>query len=66
MELTFKTFDKDGSGKISLNEIKSLFDYNKIDSHDEIFKKMIEEADENNDGEICLDEFRSLMNKFFN
>jgi len=64
--LAFNNFDKDGSGKINLNEIKSIFDYTNKDDNDEVFKKMIEEADDNNDGEISLDEFQSLMFKFFN
>lgn len=64
--MAFKTFDKDGSGKININEIKAIFDYTNDDSKDEVFRKMIEEADANGDGEISLEEFTAMMNKFFN
>lgn len=63
LELTFKTFDKDGSGKISLNEIKSIFNNPKI-KDDNIFEKLLLEADDNHDGEISLDEFKTIMIKF--
>lgn len=64
--MAFKTFDKDGSGKININEIKAIFDYTNDDSKDEVFRNMIEEADANGDGEISLEEFTAMMNKFFN
>ena len=30
-----------------------------------VFEKMIKDADENGDGEIEFDEFRTIMEKFF-
>lgn len=65
LELAFKSFDRDGSGKINLNEIKAIFNNSTV-KDDNIFEKMIKEADDNNDGEISLDEFKTLMIKFFN
>ena len=64
LELAFKSFDRDGSGKINLNEIKAIFNNSSV-KDDNIFQKMIKEADDNNDGEISLEEFKTLMIKFF-
>jgi calcium-dependent protein kinase len=64
LELAFKSFDRDGSGKINLNEIKAIFNNSTV-KDDTIFQDMIKEADDNNDGEISLEEFRGLMIKFF-
>jgi len=64
LEVAFKTFDRDGSGKISLSEIKCIFDNSKV-KDDKIFESMLKEADDNDDGEISLEEFKTLMLKFF-
>ncbi len=64
LEYAFKSFDRDGSGKINLNEIKAIFNNSTV-KDDNIFEKMIKEADDNNDGEISLEEFKTLMIKFF-
>ena len=64
LELAFKSFDRDGSGKINLNEIKAIFNNSSV-KDDNIFQKMIKEADDNDDGEISLEEFKALMIKFF-
>lgn len=64
LEYAFKSFDRDGSGKINLNEIKAIFNNSTV-KDDGVFQKMIKEADDNNDGEISLDEFKTLMIKFF-
>jgi calcium-dependent protein kinase len=64
LEMAFQAFDKDGSGKISTDEIMQIF--NNTDIKDKsIFEKMIKEADENGDMEISLEEFKNLMTKFF-
>ena len=67
LELTFKAFDSDGSGKISADELMHIFmkgdksgNLNK-----EIFEQMVKDADENGDGEISFDEFKHIMTKFF-
>ncbi len=64
LELAFKTFDRDGSGKINLSEIKCIFDNSGV-KDDKVFEAMLSEADDNNDGEISLEEFKDLMLKFF-
>ena len=69
LEICFKAFDSDNSGKISLDEITAIFnsgDKEKIDKEElEVFKKIIKDADENGDGEISFKEFKDLMRKFF-
>ena len=64
LELAFKTFDRDGSGKINLSEIKCIVDNSGV-TDDKVFEAMLSEADDNNDGEISLEEFKDLMLKFF-
>ena len=64
LEIAFKTFDRDGSGRINLSEIKCIFDNSAV-KDDKIFESMLSEADDNKDGEISLEEFKSLMLKFF-
>ena len=67
LELCFKAFDLDNSGKISLNEIYAIFRRGAKEGEDlEAFKEMINDADENGDGEISLEEFKDIMKKFFN
>ena len=69
LEICFKAFDSDNSGKISLDEISAIFnsgDKENIDKEElEAFKKIIRDADENGDGEISFKEFKDLMRKFF-
>lgn len=46
-------FDKDGSGYISIEEIKELFGYGTKSNQqvsDDVWKDMIKEVDENSDG----------------
>jgi calcium-dependent protein kinase len=64
LELAFQTFDKDGSGKISVDEIMAIFNNNEVNDKC-VFEKMVKEADENGDGEISYEEFKHLMTKFF-
>ena len=65
LRYAFRYFDKDGSGEITLDEIKELFsqsisDKNKID---ETLRKIIGEVDNNNDGRISFHEFSIIMKK---
>jgi calcium-dependent protein kinase len=64
LELAFQAFDKDGSGKISTDEIMQIFNNTELKDK-AVFDKMINEADENGDGEISYEEFKDLMTKFF-
>lgn len=56
----FRAFDKDGSGKISINEVKEILKIQESESNiDEVMKKY----DENGDGEIDYNEFLAMMGK---
>lgn len=58
----FNDFDKDGSGRISLNEAATLFGLSgEVDK--EITKELLRDADKNNDGEIDFEEFQSMIKK---
>ena len=55
----FKTFDKDGSGKISIDEVKQILRVEQNDVH--TVEEMIKSFDINNDGEIDYNEFLTMM-----
>ena len=56
LEKAFKMFDKDNSGKLSVKEIKNVFG-----GTEEQWKKVINEIDLNNDGEVDFAEFKIMM-----
>ena len=59
LEKAFKMFDKDGNGYLSIAEIIEVF------GGDEAYwKKIIEEVDHNNDGEVDFNEFKKIMGVF--
>lgn len=62
LEATFKTFDKDGSGSISAEEIRVMLGNNLTDR--KALDAIIKEVDLNGDGEISLSEFKEMMIKF--
>ena len=67
LEIAFKTFDSDGSGKICVDEIMDIFTKgakNKEGINKEVFEKMVKGADENGDGEISFTEFKAIMKEF--
>lgn len=55
----FKTFDKDNSGKISIDEVKQILRVENND--DQAVEEMIKSFDINNDGEIDYNEFLTMM-----
>jgi calcium-dependent protein kinase len=61
LETTFEMFDKDGSGTITADEIKSVLG-KAVDK--KLLEEMVKEVDENGDGEISLVEFKEMMLKF--
>lgn len=63
LEAVFKMFDKDGSGKIGLSEIKCIFGEESDNIEDGVWDQIMLEADLNGDGEIDLYEFKTLMLK---
>lgn len=64
MKFAFAYFDKDGSGEITLNEIKEVFSKKSAIMTSEAennFKKIIEEVDQNSDNLISFSEFKAMM-----
>ena len=69
LEVAFTAYDTDGSGKISVDEIMTIFTKgakNNEAANKDVFEKMLKEADDNGDGEISFNEFKAIMKKFFN
>lgn len=62
LKATFKDFDRDGSGKISADELAMVFrgKENAVDAL-EIWKRALVDGDENSDGEMDASEFAKLM-----
>lgn len=63
LKQAFTYFDKDGSGKISLDELKEAMQGNGQDLDDDVFRDIMAEGDENGDGEIDFEEFKNMMKK---
>ena len=59
---TFMLFDKDGSGKITLDELKIILTGNS-DVKENVWEEMVLSIDQNSDGEISYREFKQMMNK---
>lgn len=60
LEIAFNMFDSDGSGFITVDEIKMALVGDSIEN-DKFWKEIMEEADTNGDGKIDLKEFLLLM-----
>ena len=60
LEAAFKTFDKDGSGTISMNEIKSVLGGAQAVG-DEAWNEIVRQVDKNGDGIVDLREFMEMM-----
>eukprot|EP00173_Palmaria_palmata_P002152 Plantae.Rhodophyta-Palmaria_palmata.ctg23364.p1 GENE.Plantae.Rhodophyta-Palmaria_palmata.ctg23364~~Plantae.Rhodophyta-Palmaria_palmata.ctg23364.p1 ORF type:complete len:154 (-),score=39.04 Plantae.Rhodophyta-Palmaria_palmata.ctg23364:154-615(-) len=58
---SFKLFDKDGSGKISANELEAVLRGFGQSLTPEEIEDTLREADKNNDGEIDIQEFIEMM-----
>lgn len=62
LEAAFKAYDIDGSGKITVEEIK-LFIGGNDNIEEAEWRQMLEGVDKNGDGEVDFDEFFDLMTK---
>jgi len=57
-------FDQDGSGSISVNEIRAIF--GKAETLDSsVYESVVKECDSDGNGEIDLEEFKSMMLRLF-
>lgn len=61
LNMAFKVFDKDGSGKLAVQEIRELLGVGVNDQ--EVLDIILKEIDSNGDGEIDLQEFKNIMVK---
>lgn len=65
LQAAFNLFDKDGGGSISAHEVKDvLCSGQNLD--DEVWTKVVSEADNDGNGEIDFDEFCNMMQKMLN
>lgn len=60
-EAVFNAFDEDGSGEISVNELKKALETLGQNPTDKEIQQLIKEADEDGSGEIDKDEFVALV-----
>jgi len=60
---TFRMFDKDGGGTISMAELKGVMERLGTKVSDKELREIISTVDENNDGEIDMSEFITMMKK---
>ena len=63
LETAFATFDKDGSGTISSDEIKAVLGIKGQESDQ--WENVIREVDQDGNGEIDLQEFKQMMLRLF-
>ena len=68
LKATFKVFDKDNDGFISLKELKEVFTsgdggQQQAAGNEEDWLTMMKEVDTDNDGTISFQEFKGVMTK---
>ena len=65
LKFAFRFFDKDDSGKITLNEIEAIFKKSITDKEhvEQALNAIIHEVDVNRDGKISFEEFSKVMKK---
>jgi len=62
LQAAFKMFDKDGSGTISTDEIKTVLSFGKT-LDEEVIQEIIAQVDQNGDGQISFEEFSAMMRR---
>jgi calcium-dependent protein kinase len=60
----FEIIDKDGSGTITVDELKATFESQGTQKDQQLWKEIMKEVDVNGDGEISYQEFTDGMRKF--
>ena len=68
LQAAFNLFDIDQNGKITIEEIKSLLgggadNFIGSDPSNDVWRSLMCEGDENDDGEITFEEFKVMMQK---
>jgi Ca2+-binding EF-hand superfamily protein len=69
LQAAFNLFDIDQNGKITIEEIKSLLgggateSFIGSDPNNDVWRSLMYEGDENDDGEITFEEFKVMMQK---
>ena len=66
LKLAFDVFDRDKSGGISQNELKYILGENNVTAKENLWQKMIQQIDLNQDGQISYEEFYKMMMEVIN
>ena len=61
LKMAFDVFDRDKSGGISQNELKYILGEYNVNAKEHLWKKMIQQIDLNQDGQISYEEFHKMM-----
>ncbi len=61
LEAAFKLFDRDGSGKLSADELRSVFDTSGTRKDQSLWQEIMREVDRDGDGVISFQEFSEVM-----
>ena len=64
LKMIFSVMDVDGSGTITLEELRSFFNFEE-DHDNKLAKNIMMEVDRNGDGVISFDEFLQMMDGFY-
>ena len=62
LQITFKMFDKDGSGSITPEELKGILGLSTKYS-DKVWNEIISQIEHNKDDEVTYEEFKNMMLK---
>lgn len=65
LESAFRAFDSDGSGKISSAELREMLG-GENSSQNEVWIKLVDDVDQDKDGEIDIREFKDMMVRYLN
>ena len=60
LKVAFSYYDRDGSGEISIDEIRDVLGVGRSIS-EEVWQQLVKEVDENGDGEVSFEEFKIMM-----
>ena len=63
IDFIYQHIDKDNSGSISIEELKTFLAENDVTYLDIDVKELMKELDENNDGDISNEEFKRCFEK---